>query len=154
MAVMATLFVEYTSDSSVDLLRVIKMALIHDIVEIDAGDTFAYDDEGLLSKAAREQAAAERIFGLLPPDQRADNLALWREFEAMETPDARYAAALDCLQPLIHNLMTDGHTWKNACVTREKVLRRMDIIRTATPALWPFVEYAIQTGVDNGWLEK
>src|SRR5262249_50705513 len=107
LAVMALLLAEYAGEA-VDLLRVLKMVLIHDLVEIDAGDTFVYDVEALATRREREERAADRIFGLLPADVEEEFRALWEEFEAQATPEARFAAALDRLQPLLHNYHTGG----------------------------------------------
>src|SRR6056297_294642 len=112
IAVMAMLLAEHANTLEVDQLRVIKMLLIHDLVEIDAGDTFAYDTAAHADKAAREQAAADRLFGLLPADQAAEFRALWDEFESRQTPEAKFAGALDRLQPLLHNLYTHGRSWR------------------------------------------
>ena len=107
LAVMALTLAEY-AEAGTDLNRVVKMVLIHDIVEIDAGDTFAYDVQGYTDKANREELAAARIFGLLPDDQRDEIMALWHEFEAITTPEARFANALDRLEPLIGNFVAGG----------------------------------------------
>ena len=121
IAMAAMLFLEYADDPQVDLLRVIKMLLVHDLVEIDAGDTYAYDEKACLDQPEREQKAAERIFGLLPPDQSAEFRGLWEEFEARQTPEARYAAALDRFQPLLHNYRTGGRAWLDHAVTSDRV---------------------------------
>jgi putative hydrolase of HD superfamily len=102
------LFLEYTHDPNVDVLRVIKMLLVHDLVEIDAGDTYAYNEKACLDQAERKQKAAERVFGLLPPDQTAEFRGLWEEFEVRQTPEARYAAALDRFQPLEAGMVGRG----------------------------------------------
>jgi putative hydrolase of HD superfamily len=122
-----------------DLFRAVQMLVVHDLVEIDAGDTFAYDAHGNADKAARERAAADRIFGLLPPDQTAPLRALWDEFEAHATPEARFAHAIDRIQPFLQNWKSTGGTWRIYNLTREQVLERMDPVRTALPALWPLV---------------
>ena len=112
IAVMALLFKEYCiEEPSVE--RTIKMCVVHDLIEIYAGDTFAYDIKGNESKAEREQAAADKLFSRLPPEQGAEIRSLWEEFDAMETTDAKYAACLDRLQPLLHNTLTEGHTWRD-----------------------------------------
>ncbi len=111
LALAAMVLAEH-SDEPVALLRVLQMLLVHDIVEIDAGDTFYYDDAGRQDKAEREQRAADHLFGLLPDDQAAELHALWTEFEARQTAEARFANALDRLMPLIHNTLNDGHTWR------------------------------------------
>jgi putative hydrolase of HD superfamily len=127
----------------VDLRRVVEMVVVHDLVEIDAGDTFAYDDAGNATRRERESAAADRIFGLLPPDAGARLRGLWEEFESRETPEARFATALDRIQPFLQNVKAGGGTWKIYGLRREQVLQRMDPVRTALPALWPVVTRAV-----------
>lgn len=151
LGVMAFLLAEY-AEESVDISRVIKMVLLHDVVEIDAGDTFAYDVVGYQDKAERERTAADRIFGLLPPDQGAEFRALWEEFEEMQTASAKYAAALDRMQPLINNYLTQGHTWKLYAVTPKQIFERMDPIRVATPRLWPVVEQIVSDSLQKGFI--
>jgi len=152
IAVMAIALSEYAPEP-VDMKRVIQLLLLHDVVEIDAGDTFCYDDGGNQSKAERELRAAERIFGLLPKDQANAFRALWDEFEATTTPEARFARALDCLQPFLHNLQTEGGTWKKYGVTRDRVLQRMQAVRVGAPALWGFVEAKIEEAIAAGYLK-
>ncbi len=149
IGVMAMLLREY-ADPAVDVERVVKMCLVHDLIEIYAGDTFAYDAGANADKAEREKASADKLYALLPPEQGSELRALWEEFDAEQTLDAQYAAAMDHLQPFIHNVMTDGHTWKEGHVTREQVYARMAIVKAATPALWPFVENAINQGIEAG----
>lgn len=151
LALMAELLGEY-APAGVDVARAMRMALVHDLVEIDAGDTFCYDPGANLDKEEREVRAAERVFGLLPAEQGAELRALWDEFEEGATPEARYAIALDRLQPLLQNLHTDGGTWKKHGVERERVLARMEPIRDALPDLWPFVETKLQEAHDAGWV--
>lgn len=151
LALMALLLYEYAEDG-VDLFRVLRMALVHDLIEIYAGDTFAYDVEGNKGKAEREAEAADRVFGMLPPEQGAELRALWEEFDAMETPDSRYAAAIDRLQPFLNNSVTDGYTWKLHGVHKEQVLARMGMVRQAAPALWPFVERVIADAMEKGYI--
>lgn len=139
LALMAAVLAEHAAQP-VDVTRVIRMLLVHDVVEIDAGDTFAYDLSANADRAAREQRAADRIFGLLPPEQGQELRALWDEFEAQQTPESRAANALDRLQPLLLNHQTHGGSWRTHGVNRSQVLRRMDPIRTAMPTLWPAVE--------------
>lgn len=122
-----------------DLVRVLKMLLVHDVVEIDAGDTFAYDAVHRLDQAEREARAADRLFGLLPAPEGEELRALWEEFEAGESADARFAVALDRFQPLLQNLYGGGGTWREHGVTRAQVLRRMAPIEHGAPALWPLV---------------
>ena len=127
-----------------DFERVVEMLAVHDLVEIDAEDTFAYDVEGNQTRPDRERRAADRLFGLLPQAAGARFRALWEEFEARQTPESRFANAVDRFQPLLLNLATEGGTWRIYHPTREQVLRRMDPVRTALPALWPFVCEAIE----------
>ena len=120
MAIMAYLLQEY-SNEKIDVARVMLMCLIHDVVEIDAGDTYAYDAEGLKTQKAREEAAKERLYSMLPEDQKADLVAIFDEFEERKTPEAKFARALDNLQPLLLNHSNDGGDWKNHDVTAEQV---------------------------------
>ena len=152
-ALMSMVLYEYCTEPHVDLNQVIKMALVHDLVEIYAGDTFAYDIQGNQDKALREKQAADKLFGLLPEDQGMEYRKLWEEFDAMETPEARYAASIDRLQPLINNLLTQGHPWRKGHVTSSQVYQRMEPIRHSTPDLWPFVEESIQDSVAKGYLQ-
>ena len=122
-----------------DLLRALEMLTVHDLVEIDAGDTFAYDAAGQATKAEREGVAAERIFGLLPPDQASHLHALWEEFEAQQTPTARVANAMDRLQPLLQNAYSNGGSWRSHRLTRAQVLQRMAPIESTLPDVWPLV---------------
>ena len=150
LAMMALALGEY-APSGTDLSRAIELLLVHDIVEIDAGDTFAFDAAGNLDKAAREVAAADRLFGLLPPDLDARFRRAWEEFEAGETPAARFANALDRLGALVQNdAGGDGGTWRIHGVGREAVLRRMEPIRAGAPALWPAVLAAVDRAVAAG----
>jgi putative hydrolase of HD superfamily len=151
IAVMASLFAEY-APSAIDLSRAIRMLLIHDIVEIDAGDTFAYDAAAYADKDERECRAADRLFGLLPSDQAAEFRQLWDEFEAATTPESRYANALDRLQPLLLNSRTEGGTWTKHRVARSQVLTRMEPIRTGIPELWPVVLAIIEDACAQGWI--
>lgn len=153
LAVMAGLLQEHANEPGLDVGRVIRMVLIHDIVEIDAGDTFAYDTAGHADKAEREERAAERLFGLLPDDQRAEMMDLWREFEDRTTPEAKFAAALDRLQPMIHNYLTEGHTWRQHGITAGQVLARNRHIAEGSEALWRFAEQMINDAVDKGYLQ-
>jgi putative hydrolases of HD superfamily len=125
--------------AGMDPLRVLELVVVHDLVEIDAGDTFAYDVAAHETKAARELAAADRIFGLLAPEQAQRFRALWEEFEAMATPEARFANALDRLQALLQNMKAGGGSWSAYQVTREQVLWRMAPVEHALPEVWPFV---------------
>lgn len=153
-ALMAMLLAEYADPEKVDCARVIRMALVHDLIEIYAGDTFAYDVQGNQDKRQRETEAADKLFALLPEDQAAEIRALWEEFVAMETPDAQYAAAIDRLQPFLNNYLTQGHTWGLGGVKSAQVYERMDPIRVALPEVWPFVDKMIQESIEKGYLEE
>ena len=152
-ALMAMTLFEYAGIDGVDLSRVIKMAILHDLVEIYAGDTPAFDESGKEDKEAREQQAANKLFSMLPGEQAAEYRALWEEFDAMETPDAIYAAAIDRLLPFISNHLTDGHSWVKFGVTVEKVYQRIAPVKVALPALWEFVEDAIRDGCEKGYIK-
>ena len=152
LAMLAMILEEYSAEK-VDIERVLKIALIHDLIEVYAGDTFAYDAKGNEDKHEREIQAAEKLFGMLDPVQGSEIRGLWDEFEAMETAESKYANAIDRIQPLILNYLTDGHTWKMGDVTSDKIYKRMDIIRTATPDLWHIVEGIINTSIKAGILK-
>lgn len=153
LALMAVILVEHASEPDVDLLKVLKMLVIHDLVEIDAGDTFCYDEDARRDQADRERRAADRIFGLLPANQCQEIRALWDEFEARETAEARYAVAVDRAQPLLHNLMTEGHTWREHGVRRPQVLDRNERIAEGAPRLWAYLRRLIDQAVEQGHLE-
>jgi putative hydrolase of HD superfamily len=152
LGVMAMLLAEHAAGENLDAARVVRMVLVHDLVEIDAGDTFAYDAEGERDRADREQAAAARIFALLPDDQGAELRALWEEFEARETPEAKYAAALDRLQPLMHNYFTEGAAWKEHGTTADQVTERNRHMAEGAPRLWVFARSLIDDAVEKGYL--
>jgi putative hydrolase of HD superfamily len=153
LAVMALVLAEHAG-TAVDIMRVVKMALVHDLVEIDAGDTFCYDDAGNADKPAREAAAADRIFSLLPQDQGRELRGLWEEFEARATPDARFAASLDRLMPLMHNYASRGRTWREHGVAAAQVLERNRHIEDGSAQLWAFAESLIEDAIEKGWLKK
>lgn len=151
-ALMAIILQEY-ADEPIDLNRVLQMAAIHDMVEIYAGDTFAYDVCANQTKAEREQAAAERLFSLLPPDQSAQYRALWAEYDQKQTPDARFSASIDRLQPLMHNYMTQGHTWKLGDVRARQAYARIELMRTTAPKLWALCDQILQDSIQKGYLK-
>jgi putative hydrolase of HD superfamily len=136
------------------LARVIRMVLVHDIVEIDAGDTYCYDEIGNRDKVTREQVAAKRLFGLLPDEQRQDLMSIWAEFEARETPEAKFAAALDRVQPLMHNFGTAGVVWKKHGVRSGQVLERNRHVEEGSRVLWEFAENMIRDAVKRGYLDS
>jgi len=153
LALMAMVLHEYAYSPEVDINRVIRMALVHDIVEVYAGDTFCYDESANKDKEEREAKAADRIFGMLPEDQGKEYRKLWEEFDAMETPDAIYAAAIDRFQPFINNYVTEGHTWKLGDVTSSKVYKRISTVKEGLPELWGFVEFLINDAIEKGYLK-
>lgn len=154
LSIMALLLAEYAKDQPIDLLRVLKMLLIHDLVEIDAGDTYCYDETGNADKAQREKQAADRIFGLLPDDQAAEFHSLWQEFELRKSAEAKYAAALDRLQPLLHNYQTDGRVWRKHGINSNQVYSRNQSIAEGAPDLWQYAAQIILDSIERGWLEK
>ncbi len=153
LAVMAILLAEH-AEGNVDVSKVIKMVLIHDIIEIDAGDTYCYDDVAGLDKAEREQKAAVRLFHILPSSQAEELNNLWQEFEERQTPEARFAAALDRLQPLLLNYLTEGKSWQAHGINSEQVLKRNRHIGDSSPALWAYAEGIIEDAVAKGYLAR
>lgn len=152
VSLIALVLAEY-ADDPIDTFRVLQMMLVHDIVEIDAGDTFLYDESANAAKADLEQQAADRLFSLLPGDQAKTYLELWQEFEDRETPDARFARGLDRLMPLLHNYYTQGSTWRKHGVRREQVLQQNSIIQDASQSLWNFAKRLIDEAVEKGYLQ-
>jgi putative hydrolases of HD superfamily len=143
---------EHAGVPDLDVLRVLKMVIVHDLVEIDAGDTFAYDTAGMAGQHEREARAADRIFGLLPEDQARGFRALWDEFEARETPEARFAAAVDRFQPMLLNAHTEGHAWRQHGVTYPQVVARNQHVEQGSPALWAYAARMIAEAVERGHL--
>lgn len=154
LAIMAMLLTEYADDKNFTLDKVLKMVIVHDLVEIYAGDTFAFDVQGNLEKEEKEKKAADKLFGQLPEDQAKQFRKLWEEFDEAKTPDARYAAALDRLQPFIHNLCTEGHTWVQAKVNKEQVYKRSGLSMEVLPALKPWMEEQINDAIKKGWISE
>lgn len=150
-ALAAMVLAEY-AEEPIDVGRVLRMALVHDIVEIDAGDVYRYDDAGNAQKAAREQVAADRIFALLPKDQAREFRALWEEFEDRQTPEARFAHVLDRLMPLMHNYLTQGRAWQDHGVTADRVRSVNAIMGDGSVALWQFAQSIIDDAVAKGYL--
>ena len=153
IAVMALLFKEYCVEEP-NVERAIKMLVVHDLIEIYAGDTFAYDVEGNASKAAREAAAADKLYAQLPAEQGAELRALWEEFDAMETVDAKYAACLDRIQPLLHNTLTEGHTWRDGGAVRTQVEERARIVKEFMPEVYSWIAKNLDRAVENGWMKE
>jgi putative hydrolase of HD superfamily len=143
---------EYVKDSAVDLFRVMKILLVHDLIEIDAGDTYCYDDQGRKDQARREKKAADRIFNLLPADQARSLRELWDEFEERKTPESKFANALDRLQPFLHNYCTEGQIWQENNIKSTQVKSRMHPVDDGSPVLWNYVRFLIDDGVKKGFL--
>jgi putative hydrolase of HD superfamily len=139
---------EHAKHTSLDVLRVLKMVIIHDLVEIDAGDTFAYDTARMAGQHERESLAADRLFGMLPEDQAKEFRALWDEFEARATPESRFATAVDRFQPMLLNCLTEGAAWNRHGITQDRVLARNRHIAEGSEVLWKFAEKMIQDAVD------
>ncbi|MBN2514771.1 MAG: HD domain-containing protein [Deltaproteobacteria bacterium] len=154
LAIMAMLLSEYAAENNIDLFRVIKMVLVHDLVEIDAGDTYCYDEEAIEDQMKREEEAADRIFNMLPEDQSKEIRLLWDEFNDRKTPEARFAAALDRLQPLLHNYNTDGMMWKKNGIKSNQVISRNKPIEEGAPTLWDYAAGLIGDAVRKGFLAQ
>lgn len=152
MAIMAYLLREY-SNEPVDITRVMLMCLIHDVVEIDAGDTYAYDSEGLKTQKAREEAAKERIYSLLPEDQKKELAAIFDEFEESKTPESKFAHAMDNLQPLMLNNSNDGGDWREHGVSAKQVYGRQDRTKEGSEKLYEITEQIIKKHVEKGNLK-
>ena len=152
IAMAVFLFSEYARDQNIDWYRVIKMLLVHDLVEIDAGDTYCYDHQSRKDQAQREQKAAERIFKILPLDQSRSFRELWDEFENRETPESKYANALDRFQPFLQNYATKGQIWRKNKITRRQVKDRMKPVFDGAPLLWNLVELLIDDAVQKKYL--
>ncbi len=152
IAIMAVVFAEYANAEDLDILRIIKMLLIHDLVEIDVGDVFLYDENVDRSeKHRREHAAAKRIFNLLPPDQAREFLDLWTEFEACETAEARFAKALDGLQPVLQGFFSRGWCWKTHHVTVDQVLKKKESVRLGSERLWKLTRDLVLQAEERGY---
>jgi len=151
LAMMAILLSEYANEP-VEVSRVVKMVLIHDIVEIEAGDTYFYDAAAELDKPVRERAAADRLFGILPPDQGEELRQLWEEFEAADTPEARFALALDRFMPQLHNYYTQGRSWVEHGITADRVLERNASMAEGSNKLWECARALVADSVAKGFL--
>ena len=153
MAIMAYLLREYANEA-VDIGKVMLMCLIHDVVEIDAGDTYAYDTESLKTQKAREDAAKERIFSLLPDDQKAELIALFDEFEAYETPESKFAHVMDNLQPLLLNNSNGGSDWREHAVTSKQVYKRQSKTMLGSEKLFEVIDGILQDNIRKGNLPE
>ena len=153
ISVMAMILSEYTNEE-VDTFKVIKMLLVHDLVEIYAGDTFCYDVEGNKNKKDRELKAADKIFGILEEDKGKEIRNLWNEFEEMETKEALFAASMDRLQPFLNNYYSDGGTWKKFKVSKKDIYNRIAPLKRSSDELWKFTQNMIEDAFDKGYIEK
>ena len=151
---MMTIVLAQHADQPIDVLKVLKMVLIHDIVEIDAGDTFIYDATKSHTNTDAELIAAKRIFGLLPAKQAEEFIAIWEEFEAGITDDAKFARSMDRFEPLLQNTSNDGGTWKEFNVPYEKVYEKKKVIKEGSAAIWNYAEDLINESVVKGMLSK
>jgi putative hydrolases of HD superfamily len=152
LALMAVVLAEHAAQP-VDLATVLRMVVIHDIVEVDAGDTYIYDDAGLVDQAAREERAAERLFGLLPPDQGAELRALWDEFESGTSAEACFARALDRFAGFLLNHASEGRSWREHGIDAGRVFARNEVIDAGSPTLWSEVQRRLADAVDRGLLK-
>ena len=152
VAIIAMLLTEYGNEQT-NICRVLCMLLIHDLVEIDAGDTYCYDEQGALDKAKRETEAAKRLFGFLPEDQENWIRELWEEFEAGQTPEAKFANAVDRFMPLLHNFYTQGKSWFEHGISQDQVKERMAPAYEGSITLWEYSQKIIQEAVELGYLK-
>jgi putative hydrolases of HD superfamily len=152
LALMALVLAEHAV-APVDVARVVRMVVLHDLVEIDAGDTYIYDDAARAGQAEREQRAADRLFGLLPADQRAELRALWDEFEDGDTPDARFARSLDRFAGFLLNDASGGRSWREHALTADRVFGVNQVIDIGSPALWAEVQRRLTAAVDAGRID-
>lgn len=153
LSLMAIVLADH-ANAPINLLKVIKMLLIHDIVEIDAGDTFIYDTQKNHVNTEEERKAARRIFGLLPDDQANDLIAIWEEFEEGQTDEAKFARAMDRLEPLLQNTLNNGGTWNEFGVNYEKVYTKKQVIKQGSERIWQYAEQLINDSVERGILKK
>lgn len=153
LALMAVFLSEYAKEP-VDVLQVIKMVLIHDLVEIDAGDTYLYDEAGNGTKAAREQKAAERIFNILPGDQAEELFQLWQEFEDRKTPESKFANTLDRIQPVLLNDATEGRAWREHDVCIDQIMSKNEYTSQGSDVLWTYIQEVFEKNIENGNIKR
>lgn len=154
MVIMVLLLSEY-SNEDIDILKTISMLLIHDIVEIDAGDTYAYDENAKKTQKEREEKAAKRIFGLLPKEKGEQLMNLWREFEARETPEAKFARTMDNLQPMMLNAVTDGKAWVEHDVSIDQIMKRNARTAEGSETLWNYAKkYWLEPNLEKGKIKS
>ncbi len=151
LAMCVLLLAEY-ADEKIDLARTVLMALVHDIVEVDAGDVYAYDDAAQRHKAERERKAADRLFNMLPPDQARQMREVWDEFEGRQTPESRFANAVDRFQPILLNHASRGESWRQYGITSERILARNRSIEAGSVRLWRYVEMLVEDALKQGYL--
>ncbi len=154
LCLMVLVLAEHSNFPEIDVLRVLKMLLIHDIVEIDAGDTFAYDTARMADQHEREARAADRIFGLLPADQATEFRELWDEFESRRTPEAKFAAAVDRFHPMLQNCLTEGAAWRQHGITSDRVIARTSHIADGATEVWVYAAQMIADAVKAGHLAE
>jgi len=153
LAVMALVLTQH-ANADIDILKVVKMVLIHDIVEIDAGDVFIYDTQKNHSNTDEELMAARRIFGILPKEQAEELIAVWEEFETGETNEAKFARSMDRLEPLLQNTSNNGGTWREFDVDYQKVYEKKKVIKAGSESIWNYAETLIDDSVKRGILKK
>lgn len=153
LAMMTIVLAEH-ADAPIDVLKVLKMVLIHDIVEIDAGDTFIYDTTKNHSNAEEERLAANRIFGMLPKEQAEEFISIWEEFESGQTNEAKFARSMDRLEPLLQNTSNNGGTWAEFGVDYNKVYEKKKVIKEGSGALWSYAEHLLNESVEKGILKR
>ena len=153
LALMAVFLSEYAKEP-VDVLQVIKMVLIHDLVEIDAGDTYLYDEAGNGTKAAREQKAAERIFNILPGDQAEELFQLWQEFEDRKTPESKFANTLDRIQPVLLTDATEGRAWREHDVCIDQIMSKNEYTSQGSDVLWAYIQEVFEKNIENGNIKR
>jgi putative hydrolases of HD superfamily len=151
---MMTIVLAGHSDAPIDILKVLKMVLIHDIVEIDAGDTFIYDTAKNHSNTDEERIAANRIFGMLPKEQADEFISVWEEFESGQTNEAKFARSMDRFQPLLQNVSNNGGTWREFGVDYTKVYGKKKVIKEGSGSIWNYAETLINESVEKGILQK
>lgn len=149
LTLMAFVLAEYANEP-VDVLKTMKMVMLHDVIEIDAGDTYAYDEAANQTKKKRETAAADRLFSILPADQENEFRALWDEFEAMNTPEARFANTLDKIQPVLLTNTEGGSSWKEHGVKRTQIMTRNARTHEGSEELWKYIKSLIEENIRNG----
>lgn len=154
LALMAIVLAEHANEPGLDLLRVLKMVIIHDLVEIDAGDTYIYDLEGNKTKFEKEKIAADRIFKLLPADQAQDFRQLWEEFELKKSPEAKFAVVLDRLEPVLLNYKTEGHTWNKFGIKSAQVKAKNEHVKEGSVVIWDLINQILDDCIVKGYLIK